>query len=217
MTDKPPGPDIIRDFVRTLPSSPGVYRMLDEKGDVVYVGKARNLKARVTNYTRLEGNPLRIQRMIMATRSMEFVRTGTESEALLLEANLIKRLRPRFNVLLRDDKSFPYILIATEHEAPELTKHRGVTAPKGLLFRPLRLGHRRGAHHRCAAKGVSAAQLLGQFLCQPARGRVCSTRSSAAPPPAPAKSPFLTIKGSPKSARQFLSGKSKTVQDQLLA
>ena len=127
MSDSPPttGAAIIRSFVRTLPASPGVYRMLDEAGEVIYVGKARSLKARVTTYTRPEGLPVRTQRMIAATRSMEFVRTGTESEALLLEANLIKRLRPRFNVLLRDDKSFPYILIATEHEAPELMKHRG--------------------------------------------------------------------------------------------
>src|SRR5690606_34889208 len=118
-------PTTIRKCVRTLPSGPGVYRMLDEAGAVIYVGKARNLKARVSNYTRYEGNPVRIARMIAATRSMEFVRTETESAALLLEANLIKRLRPRFNVLLRDDKTFPYILIATDHEAPELTKHRG--------------------------------------------------------------------------------------------
>ncbi|MDB5538320.1 MAG: excinuclease subunit, partial [Devosia sp.] len=104
MTDTAPihGADVIRNFVKTLPSSPGVYRMFDEAGEVVYVGKARNLKARVTNYTRPEGLDIRIRRMIEATRNMEFVRTETEAEALLLEANLIKRLKPRFNVLLRD-------------------------------------------------------------------------------------------------------------------
>src|SRR5688572_21747777 len=130
------GPDAIRTFVKTLPPSPGVYRMLDEAGEVVYVGKARNLKARVTNYTRPDGLDVRLQKMIAVTRSMEFVRTETEAEALLLEANLIKRLKPRFNVLLRDDKSFPYILIATDHEAPELMKHRGVRRRKGFYFGP---------------------------------------------------------------------------------
>src|SRR5690606_9399851 len=130
------GADVIRAFVRTLPASPGVYRMLDEAGEVIYVGKARSLKARVTNYTRPEGLPVRTQRMIAATRSMEFVRTGTDSEALLLEANLSNRLRPRFTALLRDDKSFPYILIATEHEAPELMKHRGSRRRQGHYFGP---------------------------------------------------------------------------------
>src|SRR5690606_30095898 len=103
--DPPPpsGPEVIRAFVRTLPAAPGVYRMLDAEGAVIYVGKARSLKSRVTNYTRPEALPVRIQRMVAATVGMEFVRTETESEALLLEANMIKRLRPRFNVLLRDD------------------------------------------------------------------------------------------------------------------
>ncbi|MCZ4274105.1 excinuclease ABC subunit UvrC [Maritalea porphyrae] len=138
MSDAPqlPGPEIIKSFVKTLPSGPGVYRMFDEAGTVIYVGKARNLKARVTNYTRYEGNSVRIGRMISATRSMEFVTTNTESEALLLEANMIKRLKPRYNVLLRDDKSFPYILMATEHKAAELTKHRGVRRKKGHYFGP---------------------------------------------------------------------------------
>ena len=133
----------------------------------MYVGKARSLKARVTNYTRPEGLEVRLQRMIAATRTMEFVRTETEAEALLLEANLIKRLKPRFNVLLRDDKSFPYILIATEHEAPELMKHRGIAPQAGPLFRPLRLGARGQAHHHLAAEGVPAAHLLGQLLQGP--------------------------------------------------
>jgi excinuclease ABC subunit C len=130
------GPQTIAAFAAGLPASPGVYRMLDENGTAIYVGKARNLKARVSSYTRLEGNSNRIARMIAATASMEFVTTGTESEALLLEANLIKRLRPRFNVLLRDDKSFPYILIATGHPAAEITKHRGTRRRKGEYFGP---------------------------------------------------------------------------------
>ncbi|WP_417768257.1 excinuclease ABC subunit UvrC [Stappia sp.] len=130
------GADVIAHFVRRLPLGPGVYRMLDGEGNVLYVGKARSLKKRVTSYTRLQGQSNRILRMIMATASMEFVTTGTETEALLLEANLIKRLRPRFNVLLRDDKSFPYILVTGDHEAPALVKHRGSRRRKGSYFGP---------------------------------------------------------------------------------
>lgn len=130
------GVDVISHAVRRLPLGPGVYRMLDEEGTVLYVGKARSLKKRVTSYTRLQGQSNRILRMIMATASMEFVTTRTETEALLLEANLIKRLRPRFNVLLRDDKSFPYILVTGDHEAPALVKHRGARRRKGSYFGP---------------------------------------------------------------------------------
>ena len=130
------GPDVINDYLKTLPSSPGVYRMIDASGDVIYVGKARSLKARVSNYIRLGGHTNRIARMIAATASMEFVTTRTESEALLLEANLIKRFRPRFNVLLRDDKSFPYILISRDHGAPQILKHRGARKRKGDYFGP---------------------------------------------------------------------------------
>ena len=130
------GPDVINGYLKTLPSSPGVYRMLDAAGDVIYVGKARSLKARVSNYTRLGGHTNRIARMIAATASMEFVTTRTESEALLLEANLIKRFRPRFNVLLRDDKSFPYILVSRDHGAPQILKHRGARKRKGDYFGP---------------------------------------------------------------------------------
>ncbi|WP_208999174.1 excinuclease ABC subunit UvrC [Roseibium sediminis] len=130
------GVDVIIDQVKRLPNSPGVYRMFDEKGDVLYVGKARNLKKRVTSYTRLQGQSNRIMRMIMSTAAMEFVVTQTEPEALLLEANLIKRLRPRFNVLLRDDKSFPYILITGDHESAAIVKHRGARKRKGDYFGP---------------------------------------------------------------------------------
>lgn len=130
------GVDVIADQVKRLPMGPGVYRMLDKDGNVLYVGKARSLKKRVSNYTRLQGQSNRIARMIMATASMEFVVTQTEPEALLLEANLIKRLRPRFNVLLRDDKSFPYILISGDHRAPAIIKHRGARKRKGEYFGP---------------------------------------------------------------------------------
>jgi len=128
--------NLITEFVKHLPGKPGVYRMLDENDDVLYIGKARNLKKRVANYTRPERNTNRIARMIRATANMEFVVTRTETEALLLEANLIKRLRPRFNVLLRDDKSFPYIIIAGNHRAPGIFKHRGARTRKGDYFGP---------------------------------------------------------------------------------
>ncbi|MEE9546542.1 MAG: GIY-YIG nuclease family protein, partial [Hyphomicrobium sp.] len=130
------GPDVVAAYLETLPTSPGVYRMLDREGNVIYVGKARNLKARVSNYARLTGHTNRIARMISATADMEFVTVRTEAEALLLEANLIKRFRPRFNVLLRDDKSFPYILIARDTQAPQIMKHRGARNRKGDYFGP---------------------------------------------------------------------------------
>jgi excinuclease ABC subunit C len=132
----PTGPEVIASYIKHLPASPGVYRMLDAAGEVIYVGKARSLKARVSNYTRGNGHTNRIARMIFSTASMEFVTVRTEAEALLLEANLIKRFRPRFNVLLRDDKSFPYILIARDQDAPQIMKHRGARSRKGDYFGP---------------------------------------------------------------------------------
>lgn len=130
------GPEVIKRFAKTLPGRPGVYRMYNHKGDVLYVGKARNLKNRVSNYTRLGGHTNRIAAMIANTCSMEFVTTKTEPEALLLEANLIKRLKPRYNVILRDDKSFPYILIAKDHEVAQIIKHRGARNRKGSYYGP---------------------------------------------------------------------------------
>ena len=130
------GAQIIADYVKHLPSRPGVYRMFAEDGTVLYVGKARNLKNRVSNYANGRGHSNRIALMIALTRTMEFAVTETETEALLLEANLIKRLKPRYNVLLRDDKSFPYILIRRDHAAPQLTKHRGAHKVKGDYFGP---------------------------------------------------------------------------------
>ena len=130
------GPEIITGYVKTLPAKPGVYRMFGADGEVLYVGKARNLKNRVVNYARGRGHTNRIALMTALTRSMEFVVTATETEALLLEANLIKQLKPRFNVLLRDDKSFPYILIRRDHTAPQIRKHRGSQRAKGDYFGP---------------------------------------------------------------------------------
>jgi excinuclease ABC subunit C len=130
------GTEVIKRFWSTLPNAPGVYRMIDEKGDVLYVGKAKSLKNRVGSYARGQAHSNRIARMIGETASMEFVTTATETEALLLEANLIKQLRPRYNVLLRDDKSLPYILLTGDHPAPQIVKHRGARKRKGDYFGP---------------------------------------------------------------------------------
>jgi excinuclease ABC subunit C len=216
MTEEVPttGPDVIRAFVRTLPASPGVYRMMDTEGEVIYVGKARSLKARVTNYTRLDGNPVRIQRMIASTHSMEFVRTETEGEALLLEANLIKRLKPRFNVLLRDDKSFPYILIATDHEAPEIMLHRGTRRRPGHYFGPFASA---GAVRRTITS-LQKAFLLRSCTASfyASRTRPCllhQIKRCAAPCTGEISIPDYQVLVD--EARQFLSGKSKSVQAHL--
>ncbi len=130
------GHDLIQDYLKTLDGSPGVYRMLNAGAEVLYVGKARNLKARVSNYARPSGHSGRIARMIHETASMMFLTTRTETEALLLEQNLIKQLKPRYNVLLRDDKSFPNILISKSHAFPAIKKHRGKKSEKGSYFGP---------------------------------------------------------------------------------
>ncbi len=130
------GADVIVRYAKLAPPAPGVYRMIDARGDVLYVGKAKNIRKRILAYQRATGHTARIARMIAATASIEFVSTATETEALLLEANLIKRLRPRFNVLLRDDKSFPYILITGDHPAPQISKHRGARSRPGDYFGP---------------------------------------------------------------------------------
>src|SRR5215470_5170041 len=126
----------IRNVLKTLPRRPGVYRMQDARGDVLYVGKARALKNRVTSYTQVAKLPKRLQRMFAQTRSMTIVTTRTEAEALLLEAQLIKRFRPPYNVLLRDDKSFPFILLREDHEFPRIQKHRGARRIKGQYYGP---------------------------------------------------------------------------------
>ena len=130
------GVEAIRNVVKVLRPSPGVYRMVDVRGDVLYVGKARSLKARVANYTQIAGLSGRLQRMVSQTRSMEIITTNSEAEALLLEAQLIKRFRPPFNVLLRDDKSFPFILLRADHTFPRIQKHRGARRAKGNYYGP---------------------------------------------------------------------------------
>ncbi len=136
--DAPPqiGIEVIKDHLKRLPAKPGVYRMFGRDQELLYVGKAKSLKARVANYAQMGGHTQRIALMISLTASMEFVVTETETEALLLEANLIKRLKPRFNILLRDDKSFPYILIKRTHEAPQIVKYRGAKKKEGDYFGP---------------------------------------------------------------------------------
>ncbi len=138
-TDQPDierGVAVLRETVATLPARPGVYRMQDARGDVLYVGKARVLRNRVANYTQVDRLPQRLKRMVSQTRSMTIVTTNSEAEALLLEAQLIKRFRPPYNVLLRDDKSFPFILLRADHDFPRITKHRGARKAKGDYYGP---------------------------------------------------------------------------------
>lgn len=130
------GIDVIKSHVKTAPTAPGVYRMLNTHGDVLYVGKAKSIKKRIVSYTQENRLTHRLMRMVAATRSMVFVTTRTEAEALLLEASLIKRFKPPFNVLLKDDKSFPYILLRQDHDWPQITKHRGARKHKGQYFGP---------------------------------------------------------------------------------
>ncbi len=162
------GVDVVRDHIKRLPPKPGVYRMYGEGGELLYVGKARNLKNRVASYAKLGGHTQRIARMISLTRAMEFVVTASETEALLLEANLIKRLKPRFNIILRDDKSFPHILIREDHEAPQALKHRGAKKIKGQYFGPF-----------ASAGAVDATldTLQKVFLLRTCSDSVYSTRS----------------------------------------
>src|SRR5215470_5694881 len=140
--DVPPGDgigagrNVIMEFAKHAPQGPGVYRMIGTGGEVLYVGKAKNIRKRILSYARPTGDVTRIARMVAITASIEFVTTATETEALLLEANLIKRLRPRFNVLLRDDKSFPYILISKDDRPAQILKHRGAHNRAGDYFGP---------------------------------------------------------------------------------
>ncbi len=132
----PRGVGVIEAALLTMPTAPGVYRMLDAKGDALYVGKARSLKKRVVSYTQIARLPERLRRMVSETVTMEIVTTHTEAEALLLEANLIKRLKPRFNIVLRDDKSYPWLMLTEDHDFPQIAKHRGARGRKGSYYGP---------------------------------------------------------------------------------
>ncbi len=201
-------------FTKLAPSRPGVYRMIDGRGDVLYVGKAKNIKKRVTAYGRPTGHDTRIERMIAATRTLEFVVTRTETEALLLEANLIKRLRPRFNVVLRDDKSFPYIVITTDHWAPQILKHRGAHTRPGHYYGPF-------ASVWAVNRTINALQraFLLRSCSDPffeSRTRPCLLyqikRCSA---PCTREIDFKDYSALVREANEFLSGRSKTVKDEL--
>ena len=209
------GEAVIAAAVKTLPNAPGVYRMIDGDGDVLYVGKARSLKKRVISYTRLAGQSGRIARMIRATTTMDFVRTRTETEALLLEANLIKRLRPRFNVLLPRRQVLPLhpdrrgSRGAGDHEASRRA------AAEGKLFRPVRLGRRGRPHRQHAAEGVPDPHLLGRGLRTAARGPACSSRSSAARRPARGEIALDDYRRLVEEAKAFLTGSSQEVKAEL--
>ncbi|HZP69561.1 MAG TPA: excinuclease ABC subunit UvrC [Pseudolabrys sp.] len=201
-------------FAKLAPSAPGVYRMIDAQGDVLYVGKAKNIRKRVTAYARPTGHDGRITRMIAATASLEFVSTKTETEALLLEANLIKRLRPRFNVLLRDDKSFPYILITSDHWAPQILKHRGARTRPGHYYGPFASA---GAVNR-TINALERAFLLRSCSDSyfESRTRPCLLfqikRCSA---PCTREIDFTGYAELVKEANEFLSGRSQSVQREM--
>jgi len=213
-TKAPTGHVVIQAYLKTIDSSPGVYRMLDPVGQVLYVGKARNLKARVSSYARPAGHSGRIDRMIGETASMMFLTTRTETEALLLEQNLIKQLKPRYNVLLRDDKSFPNILIAKDHAFPQIKKHRGKRSEKGTYFGPFASA---GAVNR------TLNQLQKVFLLRTCTDAVFESRTRpcllyqikrcAAPCVGKvAGADYATLVG---DAELFLQGKTTTVQADL--
>jgi excinuclease ABC subunit C len=204
----------IREVLRTLPRRPGVYRMQDARGDVLYVGKARALKNRVTNYTQVAKLPKRLQRMVAQTQSMTIVTTRTEAEALLLEAQLIKRFRPPYNVLLRDDKSFPFILLREDHEFPRIQKHRGARRIKGQYYGPF-------ASAGSVTRTLNALQKL--FLLRSCsdsyfenRSRPCLLfqikRCSAPCVGRIAEEEYCELVG---EAKEFLAGRSTGVQSRL--
>ena len=204
----------IREVLNTLPTRPGVYRMQDMRGDVLYVGKARSLKARVGAYVQMNRLPHRLMRMVAQTRSMTIVTTGSEAEALLLEAQLIKKFRPAYNVLLRDDKSFPFILLREGHDFPRITKHRGAQRVKGQYFGPF-------ASAGSVNRTINALQKL--FLLRSCTDSFFSNRSrpcllyqikrcSAPCVDRISKQDYAELV---EDARDFLSGKSTDVQQKL--
>jgi len=210
------GVTIIETALETMPGNPGVYRMLDAKGEALYVGKARNLKKRVASYTQLPRLPERLRRMVAETVSMEIVTTHTEAEALLLEANLIKRLKPRYNILLRDDKSYPWLMLTEDHAFPQIAKHRGAQVRKGSYWGPF-------ASAWSVNETVKALQRV--FLLRTCRDTVFANRSRpcmlfqikrcAAPCVGRVSAEeYGLLVG---QAKAFLSGKSGAVQKELAA
>ncbi|MCW5646159.1 MAG: excinuclease ABC subunit UvrC [Sphingopyxis sp.] len=215
--DKPDlerGAEAIRNVVRKLPARPGVYRMLDARGDVLYVGKARALKNRVTNYTQVARLPQRLQRMVSQTRAMEIVTTTSEAEALLLEAQLIKRYRPPYNVLLRDDKSFPFILLRMDHDFPRVQKHRGARRAKGRYYGPFASAGSVGRTLNALQKTFLLRSCTDSFFAN--RSRPCLLyqikRCSAPCVDRIAKEDYARLVG---DAQDFLEGRSTAVQKRL--
>ncbi|EAQ24354.1 excinuclease ABC subunit UvrC [Roseovarius sp. 217] len=209
------GYEVIRDYLRSLDASPGVYRMLDAQARVLYVGKARNLRARVSNYARPSGHTGRIARMISETASMMFLTTATETEALLLEQNLIKQLKPRYNVLLRDDKSFPNILV-TGHDFPMIKKHRGAKREKGSYYGPFASA---GAVNRTLAQLQRVFQLRN---CTDAmfesRTRPCLQHQiKRCTAPCVGKISRADYAVQVSDAERYLSGRSTEIQEKLAA
>ena len=208
------GVEAIAAIAGKLPNAPGVYRMIDAKGTVLYVGKARSLRKRVASYARPGNASARIMRMINATATMEFVTTRTEIEALLLEANLIKRLRPRFNVLLRDDKSFPYILITGDHEAPMIAKHRGARSRKGDYYGPFA---------SAGAVGATINALQRAFLLRSCSDAVYESRTrpcllyqiKRCSAPCTGEISLTDYAELVREAKGFLSGQSEAIRDDL--
>src|SRR3954449_10714153 len=204
----------IQRAVRHAPSGPGVYRMFDQKGEVLYVGKAKSIRKRITSYARDAGHTARIMRMIAATATIEFVTTATETEALLLEANLIKRLRPRFNVLLRDDKSFPYILITAGETPPMIVKHRGARSRPGQYYGPFAAAN---AVHR------TITALERAFLIRSCSDPVYESRTrpcllhqiKRCAAPCTGEISHTDYAELVREAKAFLSGKSRAVKEEL--
>src|ERR1700729_1011396 len=205
----------IENAVRLAPTSPGVYRMLNAASDVLYVGKAKNVRKRLTSYARVNApQPARILRMIAATLTVEILSSTTGTEALLLEANLIKQLRPRFNVQLRDDKSFPYILISGDHWAPQILKHRGAQSRPGRYFGPF------------ASAGAVNRTLTGPPRALPVGSSTSGFFESRTRPcllfqikrcsgPCTGEIDFAEYAKLVREANAFLSGRSRTVKEEL--
>ena len=210
------GAEVIQALVKRLPNAPGVYRMMNAAGDVLYVGKARSLKKRVTQYAQGRFHTNRIGRMVRETATMEFVVTRTEIEALLLEANLIKRLRPRFNVLLRDDKSFPYILLTADHPSPGIYKHRGARSRKGDYFGPFASAQAVGRTINSLQRAFLLRSCTDSFFEN--RTRPCllfQIKRCAAP--CTGEISHAAYAGLVEEAKEFLSGRSQKVKTEMSA
>ncbi len=209
------GRSVIKRYLDTMPGAPGVYRMLDASGNVLYIGKARHLKNRVQNYVNVDALATRLQRMVAQTATMEITTTRSEAEALLLEANLVKKLSPRYNILLKDDKSFPYIFLSGDHAYPRLAKHRGAKTKKGKYFGPFT---------SASAVNETITLLQKAFLLRPCSDNVFKNRTrpclqyqiKRCSAPCVSKIGEEDYKALVDQAQAFLSGKSRQIQDELV-